>query len=160
LLNSAFGGLSRANLTNAIVSSFRLGAIGNPERPRPGKGTTLPLNRIVLYAQNVEETIRFYEQHFGFEALREPGDRIIELISRDGGANLMIHQAAKGQRGGQSIVKLVFDTADVEAFCARCAKEGLQFGPIHQADNYVYANAKDPCKNAISVSSRAFRKTV
>jgi predicted enzyme related to lactoylglutathione lyase len=119
----------------------------------------LPINRIVLYAQNVEETLAFYEKHFGFQASREAGDRIVELISRDGGANLMIHQAAKGQRGGQSTVKLVFDVADVEAFCLKSAKGGLEFGPIHQADGYVYANAKDPCKNPISVSSRAFRKT-
>jgi predicted enzyme related to lactoylglutathione lyase len=119
---------------------------------------TLPINRIVLYAPDVEETLRFYEKHFGFEAAREAGDRIIELISLDGGANLMIHPAAKGQRGGQVMVKLVFDVADVEAFCSACAKGGLEFGAIHQADGYIYANAKDPCKNSISVSSRAFRK--
>jgi predicted enzyme related to lactoylglutathione lyase len=118
----------------------------------------LPINRIVLYAQNVDETLRFYEKHFGFQPSREAGDRIVELIPRDGGASLMVHQAAKGQRGGQAIVKLVFDIADVEAFCSNSAKHGLEFGPIHRADGYLYANAKDPCKNPISVSSRAFRK--
>jgi hypothetical protein len=79
----------------------------------------LPINRIVLYAQDVEETVRFYEKHFSFEASRQAGDRIIELVSQDGGANLMIHQAAKGQRSGQSTVKLVFDVEDIEAFFAR-----------------------------------------
>jgi hypothetical protein len=70
----------------------------------------------------------------------------------------MLHPAAKGQRaGGQTAVKLVFDVEDVEAFCARCAENGLRFGVIHKADGYVFANAKDPCQNAISVSSRAFR---
>jgi len=118
----------------------------------------LPLNRIVLYAGNVEETVAFYEKHFGFTASREAGDRIIEMISCDGGANLMIHQAAKGQKGGQSTVKLVFDVADVEGFCSRCAKHGLEFGAIHHANGYLFANAKDPCKNSISVSSRSFRK--
>jgi predicted enzyme related to lactoylglutathione lyase len=113
----------------------------------------------VLYAQDVEATLRFYEKHFGFQASREAGDRIIELMSRDGGANLMIHPAAKGQRGGQSTVKLVFDVADVEAFCSACAKDWLEFGAIHQANGYSHANAKDPSKNSISVSSRAFRKT-
>jgi predicted enzyme related to lactoylglutathione lyase len=118
------------------------------------------INRIVLYAQDVEETVRFYETYFAFEASREAGDRIIELVSTDGGANLMIHQAAKGQRMGQSTMKLVFDVPDVEAFCSTCAKSGLEFGTIHQADGYVFANAKDPCKNSISVSSRAYRKAV
>lgn len=117
----------------------------------------MPINRIILYAHDVEATVRFYETHFGFQAFREAGDRIVELISRDGGASLMIHPAAKGQRRGQSLVKLVFDVRDVEAFCQRCATEGLVFGVIHQADGYVFANAKDPADNPISVSSRAFR---
>lgn len=118
----------------------------------------MPINRIVLYAGDVEATVAFYEKHFGFKASRQAGDRIVELVSRDGGANLMIHQAAKGQRSGQSIVKLVFDVEDVEAFCASRAKAGLEFGAIHRADGYVFANARDPGKNPISVSSRAFRK--
>ncbi|MBA1349308.1 MULTISPECIES: VOC family protein [Rhizobium] len=118
----------------------------------------MPLNRLVIYAGNVEETARFYERHFGFKATSLPGDRIIELIAQDGGANIMLHQAAKGQRSGQSTVKLVFDVEDVEAFCSRCAENGLEFGAIHKADGYQFANAKDPCQNSISVSSRAFRK--
>jgi predicted enzyme related to lactoylglutathione lyase len=117
----------------------------------------VPINRIIIYAQDVEATVRFYEKHFGFQACDEAGDRIIELICGEGGANLMIHPAAKGQRRGQSLVKLVFDVRDVEAFCERCAAEGLVFGAIHQADGYVFANAKDPCDDPISVSSRAFR---
>jgi catechol 2,3-dioxygenase-like lactoylglutathione lyase family enzyme len=117
----------------------------------------LRLNRILLYSRNVEETVAFYERHFGFEARREAGDRIVELASPNGGSTIMVHQAAKGQRAGQSAVKLVFDVEDVEAFCAKCAKEGLEFGAIHLADGYAFANAYDPCKNPISVSSRAFR---
>ena len=118
----------------------------------------MPLNRLVIYAGNVEETARFYEKHFGVKATSLPGDRIIELIAQDGGANIMLHRAAKRQRSGQSVVKLVFDVEDVEAFCRRCAENGLEFGPIHKADGYLFANAKDPCQNSISVSSRAFRK--
>ena len=117
----------------------------------------MPINRIILYAHDVEATVRFYEMHFGFEASREPGDRIVELTPGDGGASLMIHPAAKGQRRGQSLVKLVFDIRGVEAFCARSAAEGLVFGAIHFADGYQFANAKDPSGNPISVSSRAFR---
>ncbi|PDT03780.1 glyoxalase [Rhizobium chutanense] len=118
----------------------------------------MPLNRLVIYAGNVDETARFYEKHFGFKATTLPGDRIVELVAQDGGANIMLHQAAKGQRSGQSTVKLVFDVEDVEAFCTRCAENGLEFGAIHKADGYLFANTRDPCQNSISVSSRAFRK--
>jgi predicted enzyme related to lactoylglutathione lyase len=110
-----------------------------------------------MYARDVEATVSFYETHFGLRALQEAGDRIVELVSQDGGANLMIHPAAKGQRTGQSVIKLVFDMEDVEGFCRASAIRGLEFGPIHQAEGYVFANAKDPDGNSISVSSRAFR---
>ena len=119
----------------------------------------MPLNRLVIYAKNVEETALFYETHFGYVAHNEPGDRITELVCQKGGVNIMLHQAAKGQKSGQSLIKLVFDEENVAAFCASCAQNGLEFGPIHQADGYEFANAKDPCQNSVSVSSRAFRKT-
>lgn len=115
------------------------------------------LGRITIYARDVEATVSFYEKYFGFTALRLEGDRIIELVSADGGANLMIHAAAKSQKMGQVLVKLGFDVEDVEGFCARCAEQGLHFGPLHKADRYVFANAKDPSGNPISVTSRAFR---
>jgi predicted enzyme related to lactoylglutathione lyase len=118
----------------------------------------VPLGRLVIYAKDVEATARFYETHFGFRAMQLPGDRIVELVAQDGGANIMLHPAGRGLRSGQAIVKLVFDVEDVEAFCRRSAENGLDFGPIHQADGYAYANAKDPCLNSISISSRAFRR--
>ncbi|MFT3997212.1 MAG: hypothetical protein QM667_07380 [Asticcacaulis sp.] len=71
----------------------------------------------------------------------------------------MLHPAAKSQKSGQSLIKLTFDVADVEAFCRERAEAGLVFGPVHRADGYLFANARDPAQNPISVSSRAFRKT-
>jgi predicted enzyme related to lactoylglutathione lyase len=118
----------------------------------------MAINRIVLYVKDVERVIAFYEKYFGFRADREEGDRIVELSSGDGGAGLLIHPAAKAQKAGQSLVKLVFDVEDVEAFCAGCKKAGLSFGALHKGDGYLFANARDPAGNPISVSSRAFRK--
>lgn len=118
----------------------------------------LPLNRIVIYARDVETTVAFYEKHFGFDVLRLPGDRIVELVARGGGANIMVHAAAKSVKTGQVTVKLTFDVEDVSGFRAASAQNGLVFGPEHVADGYSYANAKDPNGNNISVSSRAFRK--
>ena len=117
----------------------------------------MPLGRLILYVRDVEATIRFYEKHFGFKPHRQEGDRIVELLAPEGGANLMIHPAAKAQKMGQALVKLVFDVEHVEAFRARCVEKGLEFGPVHQADGYIFANAKDPSGNSISISSRAFR---
>jgi predicted enzyme related to lactoylglutathione lyase len=117
----------------------------------------MTLGRIVLYVRDVEATLAFYESHFGYVRSQDAGDRIVELVASDGGANLMVHPAGKAQKMGQVLVKLVFDIRDVEAFCAASAAKGLACGQVHQADGYCYANAKDPSGNAISVSSRAFR---
>jgi predicted enzyme related to lactoylglutathione lyase len=131
---------------------------GRGDKARPWGRASLALGRVLLYARNVENTVNFYERHFGFSVLRLPGDRIVELVAANGGANLMVHPVGKGVRVGQVTVKLVFDVEDVPAFCEKCAGDGLLFGPVHGADGYTYANAKDPCGNNISVSSRAFRK--
>ena len=116
------------------------------------------LGRLVLYVRDMEATVSFYEKHFGYRAQQLEGDRIIELIDDGGGTNLLIHPAGKTQKMGQSLVKLVFDVEDLDAFCAQSGSNGLDFGPIHQADGYRFANAKDPSGNSISISSRAFKK--
>jgi len=59
---------------------------------------------------------------------------------------------------GQIDVKLVFAVEDVEAFKQQSAARGLKFGCAHHANGYLFANAKDPDKNLISISSRAFHE--
>lgn len=123
--------------------------------------TDLPptvLGRILLYVHDIEAVAEFYALHFGFRIHREAGDRVVELENPSGvGTNIMVHPLGRGRKSGQSTVKLVFDVHDVEAFRARAAERGLEFGGIHSADGYVFANAKDPAGNSISISSRAFR---
>ncbi|MEM1197779.1 MAG: VOC family protein [Pseudomonadota bacterium] len=115
-----------------------------------------PLGRLVIYTRKIEEMTAFYCKHFGFEAVRRDGDRITELKAKEHGLSLLLHPAAKGQTEGQALVKLVFDVEDIAAFCQKTKTNGLIFGKIHQADGYQFANAKDPSKNSIQVSSRAF----
>lgn len=114
------------------------------------------LNRILLYAKNVQATCAFYKRHFGFEYEFDSDGRIAELVSPHGGAIIMVHQAGRGMRSGQASIKLVFDIEDIERFKAQCEKQGLAFGATHQADGYAFANAKDPDGNSISISSRSF----
>ena len=117
---------------------------------------TAKLGRLIIYTKRLEELASFYCKHFGYEVLRLEGDRIVELVAQDVGANILLHPAGAGRKEGQTLVKLVFDVEDVETFCKRSEERGLTFGPIHKADGYCFANAKDPAKNSISVSSRAF----
>ena len=115
------------------------------------------INRIVIYTRKLEEMTDYYTRFFGYTAHHQDDDRIVELRPAAGGLTLLLHPAAKGQKDGQSLVKLVFDVEDVEHFCRDMAVRGLAFGPIHRGNGYIFANAKDPSGNSISVSSRAYR---
>ena len=110
------------------------------------------LGRVVIYTRKIDEMIAFYGDHFGFVARRDPEDRIVELRHPEGGAVINLHPAAKSQKMGQVLVKLVFDVEDVVAFVA----DKPVFGAIHRVPGYEFANGKDPSGNSISVSSRAF----
>lgn len=114
------------------------------------------LNTVLIYARDMHRSARFYQTFFGFEGSGEIVEGLITLTS-PGGASIAIHQAAKSVKLGQVGVKLVFDVKDVEAFKAKSEKLGLKFGATHQANGYAFANAKDPDKNSVAISSRAFR---
>ncbi len=113
-------------------------------------------NRIVIYTKKIDEMVHFYCDLFVYQAIRLEGDRIIELRPALDGLILMLHPAGKGQKEGQSLIKLVFDVKNVEAFRKQLVTRGVDVGPIHQADGYQFANMKDPSGNPVSISSRAF----
>jgi len=116
------------------------------------------LNTIILYARDVQRSATFYATYFGFEAMEKSTDGMQALTNPAGGTGLLIHQAAKSVKLGQAGVKLSFSVQNVETFVAEAANKGLKFGAIHQANGYQFANTKDPDKNSVSVSSRAFRR--
>jgi predicted enzyme related to lactoylglutathione lyase len=118
----------------------------------------VPLGTILIYARDVEKSALFYSQHFGFETSGALDDGLIVLTPAAGGAAIMIHPAAKSLKLGQAAVKLTFHVVDIPAFVASAAEKGLRFGALHHARGYMFANAKDPDGNSISVSSRVFRK--
>jgi len=117
-----------------------------------------PLSTLMIYARDMQRSAGFYRTHFGFETTGEVVEGLIELHAPDGGASILVHQAAKSVKLGQAGVKLCFHVPDVEAFKAHALSQGLEFGPTHQANGYAFANAKDPDGNTVSISSRAFRK--
>jgi catechol 2,3-dioxygenase-like lactoylglutathione lyase family enzyme len=118
------------------------------------------LGTVMVYARDMQRSAAFYQTHFGFETTGEVVEGLIELHAPGGGgAGILIHQAAKSVKLGQAGVKLCLHVPDVEAFKAAALQQGLAFGPTHQANGYAFANAKDPDGNAVSISSRAFRKS-
>jgi predicted enzyme related to lactoylglutathione lyase len=115
-------------------------------------------NSVVIYARDMHKTAEFYRRFFGFAATGEVIEGLIELESTNGGAGIRIHQAAKSVKLGQVGVKLSFAVRDVEAFKAQAESLGLKFGSTHHANGYSFANVKDPDKNSVSISSRAYQE--
>ena len=116
-----------------------------------------PLGTVIIYARDMKKTAAFYSEHFGFRTTGEVLEGLIKLQATNGGAGILIRHAAKSVKLGQVGVKLSFHVPDVETFAAAAAKNGLDFGAVHETDGYRFANAKDPDKNSVSISSRSFR---
>ena len=114
-----------------------------------------PLTSITIYTRRIPEMVEFYSRHFGYTAFQRPGDRIVDLRPPGAGTAIRLHLAAKSQKMGQVLVKLNFDVDDVPAFSRAAKKRGLIFGALHDGMGYVFANAKDPSGNSISISGRA-----
>lgn len=116
----------------------------------------MELNRILIYSRKMDEMVAFYTRHFGYDVWRDPGDRIVELRPSGDGAVIMLHPAGKGRRIGQSLVKLVFDCADVPTTRAALIAQGVYVGTVHDAGSYLFANMKDPDGNSVQISGRSF----
>jgi predicted enzyme related to lactoylglutathione lyase len=123
-----------------------------------GKDMDATFNSVVIYARDMHKTAAFYAKFFGFITTGQVVEGLIDLTSPNGGLHIRVHQAAKSVKLGQAGVKLSFAVRDVEAFKAESKKLGLEFGATHLANGYSFANAKDPDKNSVSISSRAYRK--
>jgi len=115
------------------------------------------LNAIMIYAKDMARTTDFYQRYFGLTSSGEV-EGLIKLGSAKGGPVILIYQAAKSVKLGQVVVKLVFAVKYVDAFKAKSAALALTSGSTRQANGYAFANAKDPDKNSISISSRAYRR--
>jgi predicted enzyme related to lactoylglutathione lyase len=117
---------------------------------------TPTLARVILYVKDIPGVAAFYERHFGLRPHGVPTTGWLELSPAGGGCRIALHKAAKSQRSGAAM-KLVFGVRDIAAFKAKCAVDGLVFGPTHAGDGFEFANAKDPAGNAISISSRGLK---
>ena len=99
----------------------------------------------------------FYKEYFGFHATTEAIDKI--RLSSSSGCDIVLLQASKGHKIGQSVVKIIFDVEDIEEFKKKSADKGLLFGKIHSGIGYQFCNARDPAKNLIQISNSRFSRT-
>jgi catechol 2,3-dioxygenase-like lactoylglutathione lyase family enzyme len=75
---------------------------------------TTSLGTIFLYARDMQKSADFYRKHFGFETTGEVVEGLIELSAVNGGASILIHQAATSVKLGQVGVKLSLHVEDTD----------------------------------------------
>jgi predicted enzyme related to lactoylglutathione lyase len=110
------------------------------------------ITKVAFYVRDIPGVADFYARHFGFAVkFNARGDKAVLTPAADG-CRIVLLQASKGHKIGQSISKLIFDVPDVPAAKAELAKGGLIFGAVHEGPGYRFANARDPAKNLISIS--------
>jgi predicted enzyme related to lactoylglutathione lyase len=116
------------------------------------------ISRILLYVKDIPKVADFYARHFGLNPRPTQHDDLLELATEAGDFSLLLHQASKGHRVGQSCIKVIFDVDDIEGFKQKALKQGLKFGMTYKGEGYEFANARDPARNPIQISRRAFLK--
>jgi predicted enzyme related to lactoylglutathione lyase len=127
-------------------------------RRMAGQKCAPPISRLILYVRDLPKVAAFYEKYFGLVPRGPVREGSVDLVSPQGGCALVLLPASKGHKIGQSCVKIVFDVPDVGACKDKCQKEGLDFGVIHRSEGYEFANARDPARNLIQISSREARR--
>ncbi len=115
-------------------------------------GLVPPISRVALYVRDMPKIAAFYAKHFGFVAVFSRANDKAILTQPGNGLRIVLLQASKGHIIGQSVVKIIFDVADVPAYKEHQARLGLKFGPISRGPDYQYSNARDPAKNLIQIS--------
>jgi predicted enzyme related to lactoylglutathione lyase len=113
----------------------------------------VPIARVILYVKDIPKVAGFYQRHFGMQPLPSQTKGWLEMAGHPSGCNIALHQASSAQKSGAAI-KIVFGVEDVRKFKSEREAEGLKFGPIHEAGDFEFANAKDPAGNSIQISSR------
>ena len=64
------------------------------------RAVSVSLGTVIIYARDMHKSAQFYSRHFGFETTGKVVEGLIELSAVNGGAGILIHQAAKSIKLG------------------------------------------------------------
>ena len=116
-----------------------------------------PLNRVIIFAGDVQKCARFFIDVFNFKAIPSdhPQDEWMELDT--GGCRLAFHKArgAKGPTGSANNPhKIVFYAKDVEAAREELVSRGAKMGKVITFGDLMMCDGRDPEGHAFQISNR------
>ena len=129
----------------------------------------LDFNHAMIYVTDVSRSLQFYEDLLGFKAVElfHHHDACVyaRLRSPAGGGTLALHQIERGTTLQPcNVVRLYFETKDVDGACARLEKKGVTIAqpPKLMPWGWTHAYVNDPDGHEISIywaGAKRFRKS-
>lgn len=111
--------------------------------------------RVILFMQDVEESVAFYAEHFGFRpipATRIPGEWAEATM---GGLAVGFHQRAKmSSSSGAAMAKIVLHSDDIEGWHRKLKQAGLKVGAVISSGGLRFFDVKDPDGHIVQISNR------
>jgi predicted enzyme related to lactoylglutathione lyase len=135
-----------------------------PAKPQPAKpaaspeiGEKLTFNHAMIYAKDVERSMRFYVDMMGFkliEDFRYEGIPVYARLRAPGGdGTIALHQAGPGVSVASDGVRLYFEIRDVDGFCRKLQQRGFYIpqAPRMMPWGWRHAYLNDPDGHEISL---------
>ncbi|MDZ4711241.1 MAG: VOC family protein [bacterium] len=114
---------------------------------------SLEIIRIIFFVKDVAKSAEFYRDIIGLEIIGEINSEWTEL--KAGGCNLALHRSsATSAKKGDSGVKIVFATADVEKSKSELESKGLKMGKLITYEKIKFCDGTDPDGNKFQFSDR------
>ena len=133
-------------------------------KPQPAKsaaapeiGEKLTFNHAMIYAKDVERSMRFYLDMLGFkliEDFRYEGIPVYARLRAPGGdSTIALHQAGPGVSIASDGVRLYFEIRDVDGFCRKLQQKGFYIpqGPRMMPWGWRHVYLNDPDGHEISL---------
>lgn len=109
----------------------------------------LDFNHAMVYVSDVAEARRFYVERLGFRVVEEAEGFYARLRSPGSTTTVALHKREPGVSG----IRLYFEAPNLDAFCARLAKQGVRFDkePQDMPWGWRHAYLRDPDGHEISL---------
>jgi predicted enzyme related to lactoylglutathione lyase len=124
-----------------------------------------PLARVILFAKDCDELVRFYTEVLGLERSGSPEDSADFVTLAGGGAQLCIHglpaRIAKTiaiedppRRRSETALKVAFYAEDVAKARADVVARGARMGEVTRFGALALCDGVDPEGNVFQISNR------
>lgn len=111
-------------------------------------------NHAMLYVRSLDRALQFYVDGLGFRLVDEL-EGYGRLRAARGDSTIALHLTESRARPSSSTIRLYFEVADIERYCARLEAKGIRFtAPVERKSwGWKHAYLTDPDGHELSIYS-------